>query len=181
MTARPNILFVMADQLRWDYLGCAGHPHIKTPVIDALAARGVAFTRAFVQAPVCGGSRMSFYTGRYNASHGATYNNFPLRIDEKTIGDYLRPLGYRVALIGKTHMKADEEGTVPGYHCWAEFYLPDKGWVPVDASDASKSADPKKRDYLFGHLDPDRIQFSIGRDIRLAPPPCVSSNFCTAS
>ncbi len=63
---QPNILFIMADQLRWDYLGCTGHPHIKTPVIDALAARGVNFTRAFVQAPVCGGSRMSFYTGRYN-------------------------------------------------------------------------------------------------------------------
>jgi arylsulfatase A-like enzyme len=107
---QPNILFIMADQLRWDYLGCTGHPYIKTPNIDALAARGVNFVRAFVQAPVCGGSRMSFYTGRYNASHGATYNNFPLRIDEKTIGDYLRPLGYRVALVGKTHMAVDREG-----------------------------------------------------------------------
>lgn len=105
----PNILFIMADQLRWDYLGCAGHPHIKTPAIDALAARGVNFTRAFVQSPVCGGSRMSFYTGRYNVSHGATYNNIPLRVDEKTIGDFLRPLGYRVALVGKTHFKADDE------------------------------------------------------------------------
>jgi arylsulfatase A-like enzyme len=105
----PNILFIMADQLRWDYLGCAGHPYIKTPVIDSLARRGVSFTRAFVQAPVCGPSRMSFYTGRYNATHGARYNNFPLRVDEKTIGDYLRPLGYRVALVGKTHMAADKE------------------------------------------------------------------------
>ena len=52
---------------------------------------------------------MSFYTGRYNATHGATYNNIPLRVDEKTIGDYLRPLGYRVALVGKTHFKADDE------------------------------------------------------------------------
>ncbi len=106
---QPNFIFIMADQLRWDYLGCTGHPHIKTPAIDALARRGVNFTRAFVQAPVCGGSRMSFYTGRYNITHGATYNNFPLRIDEKTIGDYLRPLGYRVALVGKTHFKADAE------------------------------------------------------------------------
>ena len=124
MSAKPNILFIMADQLRWDYLGCTGHPHIRTPNIDALAARGVNFARTFVQSPVCGGSRMSFYTGRYNFSHGASYNNFPLRIDEKTIGDYLRPHGYRTVLVGKTHFKPDLEslarlGISPGSmdHC----------------------------------------------------------------
>jgi transglutaminase-like putative cysteine protease len=60
--------------------------------------------------------------------------------------------------------------SVTGYHCWADFYLPGHGWIPVDASDASKSNDPKKRDYLFGNLDPDRLQFTVGRDIRLNPP-----------
>ena len=63
MTVR-NILFIMADQLRADYLSCYGHPHLQTPSIDALAAKGLRFSRAFVQAPVCGPSRMSFYTGR---------------------------------------------------------------------------------------------------------------------
>ncbi|MDT0512747.1 MULTISPECIES: alkaline phosphatase family protein [unclassified Halomonas] len=106
----PNILFIMADQLRADYLSCNGHPHIHTPHIDALAARGVNFTKAYCQAPVCGPSRMSFYTGRYAISHGASYNNVPLRVDERTIGDYLRPQGYRTALVGKTHMRRDEEG-----------------------------------------------------------------------
>ena len=43
MPLKPNILFIMADQLRWDYLGCSGHPHIRTPNIDRLAAKGVAF------------------------------------------------------------------------------------------------------------------------------------------
>ena len=66
-----NILFIMCDQLRWDYLSCAGHPTLRTPNIDALAAKGVRFTRAYVQSPVCGASRMSFYTGRYVQSHGA--------------------------------------------------------------------------------------------------------------
>ncbi len=100
----------MFDQLRWDYLSCAGHPHLKTPNIDALAAEGVRFTRAYVQSPVCGASRMSFYTGRYCHSHGATWNRIPLKVGEHTIGDHLRDHGMGCWLIGKTHMKADEEG-----------------------------------------------------------------------
>lgn len=110
MPNKRNILFIMADQLRADYLACNGHPTIKTPNIDKLAQRGVNFTRAYCQAPVCGPSRMSFYTGRYAFNHGASYNNVPLNISEKGMGEYLRPLGYRVALVGKTHMKRDEEG-----------------------------------------------------------------------
>ncbi len=105
-----NILFIMCDQLRWDYLSCAGHPSLATPNIDALAARGVRFTRAYVQSPVCGSSRMSFYTGRYVGSHGAAWNGYPLKVGEMTLGDYLRPLGVRTVLVGKTHMRADREG-----------------------------------------------------------------------
>ena len=105
-----NVLFIMCDQLRWDYLSCTGHPHLHTPNIDALAARGVLFDRAYVQSPICGPSRMSFYTGRYVASHGSTWNNIPLKVGEMTLGDHLRPLGVRTALCGKTHMSADVEG-----------------------------------------------------------------------
>ncbi len=107
---QKNILFIMCDQLRFDYLGCTGHPHIRTPHIDALAARGVRFDRAYVQSPICGPSRMSFYTGRYVRSHGSTWNNFPLRVGEMTLGDHLEPLGLRTALCGKSHMAADIEG-----------------------------------------------------------------------
>jgi arylsulfatase A-like enzyme len=110
MPAVRNILFIMCDQLRWDYLSCYGHPHLATPNIDALAARGVRFARAYVQSPVCGASRMSFYTGRYVSSHGAAWNGYPLKVGEMTLGDYLRPLGLKVALVGKTHMRADAEG-----------------------------------------------------------------------
>ena len=107
---RRNILFVMCDQLRWDYLSCTGHPRLRTPHIDALAARGVLFSRAYCQSPICGPSRMSFYTGRYVDSHGAAWNNFPLKVGEPTLGDHLRALGVRTALVGKTHMAADIEG-----------------------------------------------------------------------
>jgi len=105
-----NVLFIMCDQLRWDYLSCAGHPALETPHIDALARRGVRFDRAYVQSPICGPSRMSFYTGRYVSSHGSTWNSVPLKVGEMTLGDHLRPLGVRTALCGKTHMAADAEG-----------------------------------------------------------------------
>ena len=110
-TPKPrNILFIMADQLRWDYLSCAGYPHLRTPNIDRLARRGVRFSRAYVQSPICGASRMSFYTGRYVGSHGASWNGVPLKVGETTLGDYVRKLGAEAVLVGKTHMIADKEG-----------------------------------------------------------------------
>jgi transglutaminase-like putative cysteine protease len=62
----------------------------------------------------------------------------------------------------------EHDGAIPGYHCWAEFYVAPYGWIPVDASEAWKH--PDKRDYFFGANDDNRVQFTIGRDIRLDPP-----------
>ncbi len=166
MSRSPNFLFIMADQLRADYLACYGHPAIRTPHMDALAARGVAFTRAYVQAPVCGGSRMSFYTGRYAFSHGAHYNNIPLRVDERTLGDFLRPLGYRVALVGKTHMKADDAtfaklGIDPGSsagvfarECGFEPYERDDGLHPDQAADPNLAYNVYLRDQGYDGDNP---------------------------
>ena len=105
-----NILFIMADQLRADYLSCAGHPTLQHP-----QHRCAGGARGALPARLCAGAglrsrRMSFYTGRYVSSHGSTYNGVPLRLGEMTMGDHLRPLGLRVALVGKTHMVADGEG-----------------------------------------------------------------------
>jgi len=105
-----NILFVMFDQLRWDYLSCTGHKTLRTPHIDRLAEKGVRFSRTYVQSPICGSSRMSFYTGRYVHSHGAQRNNFPLKVGEQTLGDHLRANGMDAFLVGKTHMEADARG-----------------------------------------------------------------------
>lgn len=101
MKDATNILFIMFDQLRWDYLSCYGHPHLETPNIDRLAARGVRFTRAYCQAPLCGPSRASIHTGRYMSSHGAMANEDPLKLGELTLGDYMRDLGLSPVLVGK--------------------------------------------------------------------------------
>ena len=105
-----NILYIMYDQLRFDYLSCAGHPHLHTPNFDRVAAMGVRFSNAYIQSPICGSSRMSSYTGRYVSSHGAAWNGYPLRVGELTMGDHLRKARMACWLIGKTHMKADAEG-----------------------------------------------------------------------
>lgn len=68
-----------------------------------------------------------------------------------------------------------EDGVARGYHCWAEFWVDGRGWVPVDASDAAKNAG--LRNYLFGHLDADRVQFTIGRDLVLSPATSEPLNY----
>ena len=64
---------------------------------------------------------------------------------------------------------AGDSAGIPGYHCWAEFFVAGLGWVPVDISEAWKN--PEKHDYFFGALDSNRVQFSTGRDLRLEPKP----------
>ncbi len=59
-------------------------------------------------------------------------------------------------------------GDIAGYHCWADFYIDGKGWIPVDISEAWKH--PEKREYFFGSHDVNRVQFSVGRDLQLSPP-----------
>lgn len=133
-----NVLFIMMDQLRWDHLSCYGHPHLQTPNIDRLAADGVRFDRAFVQSPVCGPSRASFYTGRTVFSHGSTWNRVPLPLGEYTIGDYLRPHGVRCAVVGKTHMVPDPDlsgrfGVTPDSEIGV--VLAEPGFEPFDRDD----------------------------------------------
>ncbi|MBX2868153.1 MAG: sulfatase-like hydrolase/transferase [Acidiferrobacterales bacterium] len=109
MTAKKNILFIMCDQLRQDYLSCYGHKTLRTPNIDRLADRGVRFDQAHCQAPLCAPSRASFYTGRYQSSHGVMGNDDVTQLGEKMLADYLRPLGYRTAVVGKTHSRKSAE------------------------------------------------------------------------
>ena len=110
---RPNVLFIMTDQMRADCMSGAGHPVIRTPHLDGLASDGVLFRRAYVQSAVCGPSRMCFYTGRYPHANRSPWNEVPLPADEKTMGHYFGGGGYRAALCGKTHYTPDPFGDPP--------------------------------------------------------------------
>lgn len=76
-------------------------------------------------------------------------------------------------IIGFPLPEGVKEGEISGYHCWAEFYIKDRGWIPVDISEAIQH--PNSKAYLFGHLDPNRVAFSKGRDIKIPTESGVES------
>jgi len=102
---RPNFLLIITDQHRADYLGCYGHPVLKTPHIDSIAARGTRFERFYVAAPVCMPNRATLMTGRMPSVHGVRSNGCPLSLRANTFVDALRASGYATALIGKSHLQ----------------------------------------------------------------------------
>ncbi|MGP3971025.1 sulfatase-like hydrolase/transferase [Streptomyces sp. 6N223] len=100
---RPNVLLVQADQFRWDCLGAAGHPDVRTPHLDRLAADGVRFAEAFCPLPICTPSRYSLLTGLYPHQHGGWTNHSTLPPALDTFPRALRRAGYRTAAVGKMH------------------------------------------------------------------------------
>ncbi|MCA0849761.1 sulfatase family protein [Salipiger thiooxidans] len=105
MNDQPDFLVIMTDQHRWDWLGCNGHPVVRTPNIDRIAERGSTFQQYYVASPVCMPNRASFMTGRFPTVHGLRYNGCHLPIEAKTFVDVLRAGGYRTAAIGKSHLQ----------------------------------------------------------------------------
>ena len=101
---RPNIIVLLADDLNAGDLGVAGHPWLKTPHLDALAAQGTYFQRAFVTTALCSPSRASILTGRYARHHRILSNVEPFGPDHRTFATLLSKKGYATAYIGKWHM-----------------------------------------------------------------------------
>ena len=108
MPRRPNFVLFITDQQRADFLGCYGHPQLRTPNIDTIAAAGVAFDRFYVASPVCMPNRASLMTARMPANHGVRMNGVPLSQRNVTFVELLRDAGYKTALIGNAF-------TVPAY------------------------------------------------------------------
>ena len=100
---RPNIILIMADQMRFDCIGENGNPLIHTPNLDTLARRSANMQSCFVQAPVCVPSRQTIFTGRYPHSHRNRVNYTPLDSSEVLMQQHLKNAGYTTAFTGKLH------------------------------------------------------------------------------
>lgn len=101
----PSFILFVTDQQRADYLGCYGHPVVRTPNIDAIAAKGTRFERFYVASPVCMVNRASLMTGRMPSVHGVRMNGIPLSQQQATFVEVLRSAGYATALVGKSHLQ----------------------------------------------------------------------------
>lgn len=130
---KPNILWICADQQRYDTIGALGNKHINTPNLDKLAKEGVAFTRAYTQSPVCTPSRSCFLTGRYPRTTRSVRNGneyFP--DDEVLVTKILSENGYSCGLAGKFHLSASqgkvEERPDDGYKVFKWSHHPHDDW-----------------------------------------------------
>ena len=156
---QKNLLLITTDQWRGECFSLKGHPVVKTPNLDALAADGVFFENHFAQCIPCGPSRASLYTGMYMQNHRSVENGTPLDARHTNIALEFRKLGYDPALVGYTDTTPDPrllspndpalktyEGVLPGFKClamsseefpgeWAQW-LEEKGYqVPENPTD----------------------------------------------
>ena len=116
---RPNFLFILTDDQRWDALSLMGHPCLKTPNMDRIGREGAHFANAFGTTSLCAPSRASFLTGQYARRHGVRDNQVELPPGTVTFATLLQAAGYDTAQIGKWHMKKMAER--PGFNYAATF------------------------------------------------------------
>jgi arylsulfatase A-like enzyme len=158
---QTNFLVLITDQHHADWLGCSGHPVVKTPNIDSLAQRGVRFSNFNVASPVCMPNRASLFTGRYPSVHGLRYNGCLLPQSANTFVDVLRRAGYATATIGKSHLQpfTDRDATsFKGFETGAieEAWQPDArdyGQEAPDRYDAAGRYVFRTPYYGFDHVD----------------------------
>jgi N-acetylglucosamine-6-sulfatase len=112
---RPNVVFILTDDQRWDALSCMGNPHLKTPNIDKLAHEGVLFKNHFCTTSLCSPSRASILGGLYAHAHGVVNNFTDYPKDLPTFPRQLQSAGYSTAYIGKWHMGEEDDSKRPGF------------------------------------------------------------------
>ncbi|WP_170325086.1 choline-sulfatase [Ruegeria arenilitoris] len=127
---RPNIVVVMADQLAPQFCGAYGHPTVKTPNIDALAARGMRFDAAYCNSPLCAPSRFAFMSGQLISRIAAYDNASEFRASVPTFAHYLQALGYRTCLSGKMHFVGPDQKHGFQDRVTTDIYPSDFAWTP---------------------------------------------------
>jgi N-acetylglucosamine-6-sulfatase len=165
---RPNVVFVLVDDLRFDELGCTGHPFAETPHADRLAREGAVFRNAFAATPLCSPSRASFLTGQYPHEHGIIDNTDRSARSHALVTwpRRLHDAGYETAFLGKWHMGVDDSRR-PGFDHWVSF--PGQG----ESFDPPLNVDGKAargRGYITDLLTDYAVEF-IGK--RRAAPFCL--------
>lgn len=154
-----NILFITLDEFRGDSMSCMGHPVVRTPALDALAAQGVLFSRHHSQAAPCAPGRAALYTGTYQMNNRVVFNGSPLDDRFDNIARAARRAGYAPALFGYTDQAIDPrtvapddprlftyEGVLPGFDCildltdqrlpWANWVRENGLEIPTDPDEA---------------------------------------------
>jgi arylsulfatase A-like enzyme len=140
---RRNVLFITLDQFRADALSCAGHPVVRTPNLDALAATGVRFARHYSQAAPCAPGRAALYTGTYQMNNRVVANGTPLDARFDNIALVAQRAGYHPVMFGYTDQGVDPrivvdphdprlstyEGVLPGFECVLNLDEHHAGWM----------------------------------------------------
>ncbi len=162
---RPqNIVFILADDHRFDALGFLGtQSFIETPNLDQMAKNGAYLQNAFVTTALCSPSRASILTGIYAHRHGVVDNNNPVSDTLVFFPQYLQQAGYQTALIGKWHMGGEYDGPQRGFDYWVSFkgqgaYLPEQNGLNVNGKHIAQTK------YITDELTDYAIEFLDGRD-----------------
>lgn len=179
--SRPNIIFVMADDMGWGQTGYRNHPVLKTPHLDAMAAAGLRFERFYAGGPVCSPTRGSVMTGRSPDRAGVLTHGYALRRQEKTIAQALKSAGYVTGHFGKWHLNGFKGPGAPilkddpyspgafGFDEWVSvtnFYDLDplmsrRGEVEQFTGDSSEIAVAEAVRFLEQHHSGDKPMFAV--------------------
>lgn len=153
---KRNILFILTDDHRFDVMGCAGHPWVKTPHLDRLAARGAHLQNAFVTSSLCSPSRASILTGLYPHAHQVNDNFSELNPALPTFPQLLEKAGYQTGFFGKWHMGGASDAVRPGFTHWTSFFGQGEYHNPEINTNGTRQ---KRNGYITDILTDDVEQF----------------------